>query len=221
VVTKKYHKRGRFRCPIPPAPAERGMAMRITGVAVMMVAAAGSVWAGPGPAEARQLTLCMGSVAGNVAFHREVEARRVVSGIFARIGVKIQWHGPGKCPTEAIYVSYSNNVPAGMGAAALAYALPYEGTHIVVFLDRVKNMAPSAGDRLLGYTLAHEVTHILEGIVRHSESGIMKAYLDGDDHLKMRGGKLGFAAEDVYWIYRGLEERELRLAASASVARSE
>ena len=87
----------------------------------------------------------------------------------------------------------------------------------MVFLDRVKSMAPSTGACLLGYTLTHEVTHILEGQVRHSESGIMKAHWEADDRFEMRKGRLSFAAEDVDLIYHGLDWRESRLAmASAS-----
>jgi hypothetical protein len=67
------------------------------------------------------------------------------------------------------------------------------------------------------YVLAHEVTHILEGEVRHSETGIMKAQWGAVEHFKMARGNLGFAAEDVNLIYRGLDWRESRSAmASAS-----
>ena len=193
--------------------------MRIMGMAVMMVAAAGSLWAGVRPAESRQLTVCMESVAGTANLFIENEARIVASSIFAGIGVQIQWRGPRKCPSEAIYISFSSEIPAGVHASALAYALPYEGTHIVVFLDRVKqSSAGSAIGCLLGYTLAHEVTHILEGIARHSESGIMKARWEAADYFDMKGGRLGFAAEDVNLIYRGLDPLGSPLAVSASGA---
>jgi hypothetical protein len=137
--------------------------MRITGVAVMMAAAAISARAGVAPTESRELTICMETVGGNAAGQRENEAKKVASGIFADIGVKIRWLGRRKCPAEAIYISFSSKIPSGVHTSALAYALPYEGTHIVVFLDRVMNMAPSTSGCLLGYTLAHEITHILEG----------------------------------------------------------
>jgi hypothetical protein len=191
--------------------------MRITSVAVMIMVAAASVWAGVRPAEARQLTVCMQSVAGTGNAFIENEARRVVSSIFVGIGVQIQWRGSSKCPSNAIYISFSSKIPAAVHATALAYALPYEGTHIAVFLDRVRDMNRSAAGRLLGYTLAHEITHILEGVARHSPSGIMKARWELHDHDLMRAGRLGFAPEDVDLIYRGLDARESRLVASASV----
>src|ERR1700688_4828289 len=108
--------------------------MRMTSMAVIMVAAA-SALVGATPTESRQLTICMENFTGKI----EEGARTVASGIFGGIGVKIQWRGPDKCPTEAIYVSISSETPVNEHPGALAYSLPYEGTHIVVFLDRVKS----------------------------------------------------------------------------------
>ena len=99
--------------------------------------------------------------------------------------------------------------------------MPYEGKHIVVLFDRVSHADPSFSGRLLGYTVAHEVTHILEGVARHSQSGIMKAHWGLEDQYQMRRGRLGFAAEDVGLIYQGLDQRQMRLAASASGPRVE
>ena len=168
-------------------------------------------------AESRQFTICMERT---VNFVIENQARTVASGIFTSIGVKIQWHGPDKCPTEAVYVSFSSRTPASDHPGASAYALPYEGTHVVVFLDRVKDLAPSAVGLLLGYNMAHEITHILEGTARHSESGIMKAHWDAKDHYQMSLGQLSFAPEDVRLIYRRLDRRESRPSASAVNART-
>jgi hypothetical protein len=206
-VTPSIHAKDKKSKILPPTPKD---------AAVMAVVAAAGAWAGVPPAESRQLTICMESISGNVVIM--YEARTVVSGIFAAIGMKIQWFDPLKCPTEAIYVSFSRDAPTCKHATALAYAMPYEGRHIVVFLERIKDRAPSASGRLLGYTVAHEVTHILEGVVLHSETGIMKAHWGTDDLYQMRLGRFGFGAEDVYLIYCGLKQREWRLAASASGA---
>lgn len=108
--------------------------MRMTGMAVVVAAA--SAWAGVTPAGTRQLTICMDSAAGNLSM--ENAAKTVASGIFAGINVKIEWRSPTKCPAEAIYVSFSSETPVNEHRGALAYARPYEGTHIVVFLDRVR-----------------------------------------------------------------------------------
>jgi hypothetical protein len=187
--------------------------MRMTGMAVMVVAAAGA-WAGAPPAEARHLTICMETALGNLSM--ENAAKTVASGIFAGINVKIEWRSFADCPAEAIYVSFSSETPVNEHRGALAYARPYEGTHIVVFLDRVRYIAPPYGfPRLLGYVLAHEVTHILEGEVRHSETGIMKAQWGAIEHFKMGRGNLGFAAEDVSLIHKGLDWRVSRSATAS------
>ena len=106
--------------------------MKMTGMAVMVVAASGL--AGVTPAEARQLTICMDSSLGNLSM--ENAAKTVVYGIFADIKLQIDWRNPAKCPAEAIYVSFSSETPVNEHRGALAYARPYEGTHIVVFVDR-------------------------------------------------------------------------------------
>jgi hypothetical protein len=62
--------------------------------------------------------------------------------------------------------------------------------------------------------LVHEVSHILEGVSRHSDSGVMKARWTGNDFA------LGFAQMDVELIHEGLDARARQAAASgaASVA---
>jgi hypothetical protein len=48
---------------------------------------------------------------------------------------------------------------------------------------------------------------MLEGITRHSKTGIMKAQWDGDDRFQIALGHLEFATEDIDLIYRGLDAR--------------
>jgi hypothetical protein len=110
--------------------------MRITGVAVMAVAVGSSVSANAVPVGERQVMVCMSPTAD---IRLESRAKTVSSGIFAAIGVKIKWHDLGNCPTEGILITFSNQTPASLMPGALAYARPYEGTHIVVFYDRLKN----------------------------------------------------------------------------------
>jgi hypothetical protein len=55
--------------------------------------------------------------------------------------------------------------------------LPYEGTHIVIFYDRVQAaIAPGRVTTLLAHVMAHEVTHMLEGIPRHSAEGVLTVH---------------------------------------------
>ena len=176
--------------------------MKIKGVAVMMAMAGTRVWAGAIPVVDQQVTVCM----ANTDIRLENRAKAVASDIFAGIGVKILWHSPRNCPAEAIFITSSNDAPASLFPAALAYALPYEGTHIVVFYDRVKSK-PGSTSCLLGHVIAHEVTHILQGVARHSESGVMKAQWTGADYLHMTWEPLQFTDDDVMLIHSGLKVR--------------
>jgi hypothetical protein len=176
--------------------------MKIMGAAVMAAMVGTSVWAGAIPGE--QVMVCIGD-APNLALKNW--AKGVSSDIFAGIGVKILWHGPSNCPAASIIVTFSDHTPASLMAGALAYALPYEGTHIVVFYDRVKNK-PGNVPCLLGHVMAHEITHIVQGMVRHSESGVMKAQWTGMDYGQMTWKPLQFTDEDIQLINRGLEARE-------------
>jgi hypothetical protein len=71
-----------------------------------------------------------------------------------------------------------------------------------VFYDRIKQK-PAPGE-LLAHVMVHEITHILQGISRHSDSGVMKANWSGEDFQRMRYKVLPFAEEDVVLIHRGL-----------------
>jgi hypothetical protein len=176
--------------------------MKITGVAAMVGT---TVWAGVLPAaERQQVTVCM-HYTDNPRL--ENQAKVVASDIFAGIGVKILWQNPRQCSAGAILITFSDDEPASLFPGALAYAKPFEGTHIVVFYNRVKNR-PGSASSLLGHVIAHEVAHTLQGLVRHSETGIMKAQWDGADYLQMTWKPLQFTDEDVMLIYRGLKLRE-------------
>jgi hypothetical protein len=125
------------------------------------------------------------------------------------------WREKVPCPAggNTLQVSLSYHTPEHQLPGSLAFALPYEGSHIVVFYDRVQKSDPSLVTRLLAYTLVHEVTHILEGITRHSKRGIMKAHWDREDCFEIGLGRLGFAPEDIDLIYRGVDARALAMAA--------
>ena len=55
--------------------------------------------------------------------------------------------------------------------------------------------------------LVHEITHILQGVMHHSESGIMKPHWDSTDLFEMGRKPLAFAEEDVRLIRLGLDWR--------------
>jgi hypothetical protein len=138
------------------------------------------------------------------------KAQTIASQVFRDIGVNIQWHESGHfCQThqnQVIVISLSTQTPRSLLPGAMAYALPYEGVHIEVFYDRM-TIHDSVEPALLAYVLVHEITHILEGINRHSASGIMMAHWDREDYLHMKTKSLTFTAEDVEFINRGLAVR--------------
>jgi len=58
-----------------------------------------------------------------------------------------------------------------------------------------------ATGHVLAHVLVHEITHVLEGIARHSASGIMKARWEGADYERMYFAPLPFAGEDLRLIH--------------------
>jgi hypothetical protein len=144
--------------------------------------------------------------------------------MFARIGVRIEWRDTGSCPIGVgaiqVRLSYNPSKFTSVGSA-LAFALPHQGT-IVVFPDRVRESGRShrEGPSLMAHVLVHEITHVLEGITRHSATGIMKARWDDNDYFEMSCKPLGFAQEDVELIYAGLKVRQARFATAWSAVAS-
>jgi hypothetical protein len=177
--------------------------MRILGWISMTAMAVATAFG----AEERRVTVCMDPSANG----REIRAAQsLASKMFARIHVGVNWRELSSCPAggDALKISLSDHTPEHQLPGALAYALPYEGSHIVVFYDRVRKSDPNRVTWSLAYVLVHEVTHILEGITRHSKCGIMKARWDREDHFEIGLGRLEFAPEDVDLIHRGLAARD-------------
>jgi hypothetical protein len=141
-------------------------------------------------------------------------AEQLASKMFAEAGVTVDWrHGLAGCPARGILISLSSQAPADVPPDALAYALAYEGSHIVIFYDRLQRRVQAAQiPSLLAHVLVHEMTHILQAISRHSGQGIMKAHWDGSDYQAMRFKPLSFTPEDIELIHRGLAERTARAA---------
>lgn len=137
-------------------------------------------------------------------------AEGLANEIFAGAGVKIDWRcGEPSGREKALVVEILGATPKDELPGSLAYALPYEGVHITVFLDRVQRAAefePSPND-LLAHVLVHEITHLLEGTTRHSETGIMKPHWTLQDVRSMRWRPLGFTEDDAQLIRTGLARR--------------
>jgi hypothetical protein len=138
-------------------------------------------------------------------------AEIITAKMFAGIEIKIEWLDPSHCPAGAIRVGFPADTPAELSPRSLAYALPYEGTHIVIFYDRiVHTMEARDVPALLAHVMAHEITHVLQGVNRHSREGVMKARWNREDYTQMAWKPLPFAQEDIDLIYRGLTARERR-----------
>jgi len=153
------------------------------------------------------------------------DGQEAASNIFAGIHVQLMWSSQmqqvssaaagcvGEPATHQLAVEIVPHAPASFSDVALAMALPYadSGVRIVVFYDRVEPLlgghhAPQA--TVLGYVLAHEIAHVLQGIARHSETGIMRARWTDND-LKQMGIKvLAFTPEDVQLIRGPLAHRD-------------
>jgi len=183
--------------------------MRLAAMGMMMAAATGAWGAETGAAGARSVTVCMST--GNSS--STAGAKAMASKIFGRVGVRIDWHTLSASPAspDVIKITFEEHTPGTEHRGALAYALPYEGTHIVVFYDRLREFVQ--GEQIptvLAYVLVHEITHILQGIHRHSATGIMKAHWNGDDYFAMRTNALTFTAVDEALLHAGLDARLAR-----------
>jgi hypothetical protein len=190
--------------------------MNITGITAIAAVVWSNVPANAVPAAEAQVIVCMTHTDD---MGLQSQAMKVASVILASSGVRIQWHRPSQCPGEAIIITLSNNQPASLRPGLLAYALPFEGTHVVVFYDRVKNdrvkNRPGYASAVLGHVIAHEITHILQGAIWHSETGVMKAQWSGADFQQMDWKPLQFTDEDIMRIQHGLKIWEASRASRA------
>ena len=57
----------------------------------------------------------------------------------------------------------------------MAYASPYEGSHVVLYFTRLREaISAESVSVLLAHVMVHEVAHILQGVAQHSADGMMK-----------------------------------------------
>jgi hypothetical protein len=166
------------------------------------------------------VTVCLHRPADTLILFR---AQAAASKMFATAGVKIDWREPRSCPAGAIVITLSESPAASDHPGALAYALPFEGAHIVVFYDRImkcSDVSPNTLPTFLAHVLVHEITHILEGTTRHSDTGVMKARWDHLDFNQMRRTPLSFAPMDLYLIERGMNARNPKAVLASETSES-
>ena len=140
--------------------------MRLLGT-VMMAAIGASAWAGEtGEPQVSSVTVCMDKGGPGV----DSSAQMIASKVFGTIALKIKWVDDGSCPSslDAIKVRLSHETPENPLPAALAYALPFNGTHfegahVVVFWDRIKrrgrSVSPHSYARLSRFVLSIREAH--------------------------------------------------------------
>jgi hypothetical protein len=92
-------------------------------------------------------------------------------------------------------------------SGALGYAMPYR-RHIIIFFDRIETMQDAW--TVLGHVMVHEITHIIQGVSRHSHTGLMKPHWSSRDLTEMRYKPLPFTQEDLILLYSGLAMRRIR-----------
>jgi len=149
-------------------------------------------------------------------FMLSFQARPIVDDIFSSVGLKVRWHrapvkGPG-CSSEpmhqtilvALSWSSANSLPG-----AMAYSHPYAqgGSCVTIFMDRLRTMTgnnPSIGAALLGHVLAHEMGHVLQGVNRHSETGLLKERWSTEEINAMPWQHLQFTENDKLLILNKL-----------------
>jgi len=140
-------------------------------------------------------------------------ARTIASEMFAGIGVQIDWRAgvpaePQRLREKAIVVRLTLETPTGFRPTVGAFTIPTEGVHITVLYNRLAwSLAkPGLAPALLAHVLVHEITHILEGVGRHSETGVMQANWTSRDYYEMQTKNLPFTPEDIELINRGLNQ---------------
>ena len=141
------------------------------------------------------------------------QAQEMAAKAFAEVGVRIEWH-TGRPPSAqperepAIVIRLAGNTPEDYRPGALAFAKVYEGVHITVFWDRIERQRRFAPPVVvLAHVLIHEITHMLQGVDRHSESGVMKSQWTAEDQRAMVSKPLPFTPLDVELIQRALDSR--------------
>ena len=165
----------------------------------------------------RKVTVCVSDITLDPGVVAMIQAQATASEMFAAIGVKLDWRCP-KSGQWAIVISLNAGTPANRKPGELAHTSPKEGTHIVIFSDCVREVRPDKFSVVLAHVMVHEVTHILQGICRHSTSGLMKARWDDYDFLQMAWTPLPFTKHDIDLIQRGLDAREARLTSATPLA---
>jgi hypothetical protein len=179
--------------------------MKIAAMTLM----AAMVGVGAEPKQTQQKVTVYLRESGHVPPEVRGPAVYLANKMFATIGIRLDWRSgepPRTSSTRPIGVELATDTPANLLPGTLGSAMPYEGVHIRVFYDRIRNdVVPRSA--LLAHVLVHEIAHILQESDQHSESGVMKAVWTRPDYVRMRTETLSFTPGDVKLIHLGLASR--------------
>ncbi len=183
------------------------------GISALLCAGAGARQ----PAPAADLTVpvrLVWEVSAPPSYDRR--AKFSASRLLAEAGITLEWRkgaphaalGP-----DVIGINVVASAPPEFANHTLASALPYAAgpVRIQVYFDRLVDYAASCaarGPEIMGYVLAHEIGHVLEGVARHSTTGLMRANWTADDLYRIQRQDLSFAPEDRRLMRSGLEARQ-------------
>ena len=205
--------------------------MKLTTMLVAAMVAAMEAQAGsPKPQVDALLTVFTYNRAG-VPWAVMERAKRVATTAFAAAGIEVRWV-TGKrlgeprevAAGEMRAVVFDGPAPANFRPQAMAVTYVGRGAYsdVHIFYNRVAGLGTGYGDQLmpevLGNVLAHELTHALEGVMRHSSEGLMKAVWSGRDYDQMFRGPLPFADEDLE-LLRAHFQKEIRPTLTIAASR--
>ena len=166
---------------------------------------------GATPVSRQVVRVCLGSDLKEKEYALLPLVKAKTSKLFATIDIRLEWTKDRRyCHNDlgAIRLSVRRQAAPASGPDWLGYALPYDRGQIVAFYDRVVSSRGIVSiEDMLAHVFAHEIAHSLEGISRHSASGIMKASWDNTDRLQMTQGSLTFAPIDIKLIREGVKKR--------------
>ncbi|MCX6628534.1 MAG: hypothetical protein NTW28_12985 [Candidatus Solibacter sp.] len=140
-------------------------------------------------------------------------AEKTATAMFTAIGVRVAWTVEGEDGGGAagvvLHLHIADRAQPGVRERAMAYAYPYAGEAklITIIWDRVRaaeRTVPGLAAALLAHVMAHEITHVLQGVSRHSATGVMKPAWTLTDCQAMYRKPLPFTPEDARLVDLGL-----------------
>lgn len=161
------------------------------------------------------------------------QAQAMVGQILSDAGVRLRWKlDTPRRPTEPlgclarpleIRVDFVSGIPHSASSKAFAQSFPYaeDGFRIAILVDRLEpffRSRPLLVTAHLAHVLAHEITHVLQGMSRHSETGLMRTQWNDDDYKQMLKGRLVLEPLDIKLIRLGMTSRQSRNCAAETRA---